>query len=366
MSGGFCTRLIQMNPLTGTIQSLQKNLDAHPDIPGPVRQRALELLSRALLSLQYGGGGATLETAEKYIALLCNLPWQTQSEDLLDIAKAQETIDSRHYGLPRVKERMMQYLASVILVKKKNIRAVLRAPSLLFVGLAGTGKTTFAQIIAETLGRKSYLIPFGGLTGALDIRGYSKTSPYAQPGLILRALVSCGTRNPVIIFDEMDRVHSQDAAGIMGALLELLDPNQNTGFTDYFLDYPFDLSQVMFIGTANNTKDISTAVLDRMEIIEMPSYNDSEKIMIGKTFVLPKQIALAGLGPSDLQIDESVWPKLVRPLGFEPGIRSLERLIEHIVRKVALQVVSGQFTSITITEENMYHYVDMTLASAGT
>lgn len=359
------TRLILMNPVSSTIRSLQGQLEAHPEIPEPARMRALEILSRATLSMQYGGGSASLEVAEKFVKLLSSLPWRNESQDLLDIAQAQQIIDSRHYGLPHVKERIMQYLASVILVKKKLPDAVIRTPSLLFVGLAGTGKTTFAQIIAQTLGRKTYLIPFGGLTSALDLRGYSKTSPYAQPGLILKSLVACGTRNPVIIFDEMDRVHSQDSAGIMGALLELLDPNQNTAFTDYFLDYPFDLSHVMFIGTANNTREISTAVLDRMEVVEMPSYNDAEKIMIGKTFVLPKKITLAGLETGQLQIDEGVWPKLVRPLGFEPGIRSLERLIESIVRKVALQIVSGQFQSVTLTEENMYHYVDMTLASAG-
>lgn len=354
-----------MNPIVGTIKKLQEMLVANTAVPNDIKLRALEQLSRSAISIQYGGNGASFETTEKYIEFLCQLPWETQSTDNLDIVQAQHVIDSRHYGLPRVKERMMEYLASVILVKRKSAKAVLRAPSLLFVGLAGTGKTTFANIIAETLGRKSFLIPFGGLTNALDLRGYSKTTPYAQPGIILRALAKCGTRNPVIILDEMDRVHSQDSAGIMGALLELLDPNQNTTFTDYFLDYPFDLSQVMFIGTANNTHEISTAVMDRMEIVQMPSYNDDEKIIIGKTFVLPKKIAAAGLEPTQLTVDEGVWPKLVRPLGFEPGIRSLERLIESVVRKVALQIVSGQYETFTLTEENMFHYVDMTLASAG-
>ncbi len=354
-----------MNPIVGTIQKLQDALVANTAIPSEVRMRALEQLSRSAISIQYGGNGSSFETVEKYIEFICQLPWETESTDNLDIAQAQRVIDSRHYGMPKVKERLMQYLASVILVKRKSAKAVLRAPSLLFVGLAGTGKTTFASIIAETLGRKSYLIPFGGLTNALDLRGYSKTTPYAQPGTILRAIARCGTRNPVIILDEMDRVHSQDSAGIMGALLELLDPNQNTIFSDYFLDYPFDLSQVMFIGTANNTHDISTAVLDRMEIVEMPPYNDNEKIIIGKTFVLPKKLSAAGLESSQLTIDEAVWPRLVRPLGFEPGIRSLERLIESIVRKVALQIVSGQYQTFSLTEENMHHYVDTTLASAG-
>ncbi|HNS95166.1 MAG TPA: AAA family ATPase [Candidatus Woesebacteria bacterium] len=352
-----------MNPLAGTIKKLQDMIVAHPDVPEALKMRGFEQLARAALSMQYGGNGASFEIVEKYIEFMCQLPWNVESADNLDIAKAHQVIDSKHYGLPKVKERMMEYLASVILVKKENPRAIFRAPSLLFVGLAGTGKTTFAHIIAETLGRKSYLIPFGGLSQALDLRGYSKTSPYAQPGLILKALAHCGSRNPVIILDELDRGHGNDGAGIMGALLEILDHNQNATFTDYFLDYPFNLSQVMFIGTANNTREISTAVLDRMEIIEMPTYNDQEKIAIGKTYVLPREAQEAGLKLEQLIIDEDVWPKLVRPLGFEPGIRSLERLIESVVRKVALHIVSHDYDSVRITTENMYNYVDMTFAS---
>lgn len=353
-----------MNPIAHTIKKLQDALSAQNSLPDELKIRALEQLARAASSIQYGGSGATLEISEKYVEFMCRLPWGISTVDNLDIQKAKEILDSRHYGLPKVKERILQYLASVILIKQKNPQSVLRAPSLFFVGLAGTGKTSFAQIIAVALGRKFARIPFGGLANALDLRGQSKTSPYAQPGIVLRTIAECGSMNPVILLDEMDRVNPDNRAGIMGALLEILDTNQNNHFHDYFLDYPFDLSQVMFIGTSNNTKDISTAVLDRLEVVQMPSYTDAEKIMIGKQFVLPKQIALAGLGPTQLTIDEAVWPKLVRPLGFEPGIRSLERLIESIARKLALQAVSGQAQSLVLTEQNMLEYVDMTLASS--
>lgn len=353
-----------MNPIVATIRKLQGSLASNPDIPETLRIRALEQLARSVMAIQYGGGGSNLEITEKFVDFACRLPWKTQSPDVLDLVKAQEVMDSHHYGLPKVKERIMQYLASIILIKQKNKQAILRAPSLFFTGLAGTGKTSFAHIIAESLGRKFYRISFGGLANVLDLRGHSKTTPYAQPGFILRALAECGTRNPVIILDEMDRVNPEERSAIMGALLEILDPSQNYQFHDYFLDYPFDLSQVMFVATANNTNDIATAVLDRLEVIQMPSYTDDEKIMIGKKFVLPKQLSLAGLDMSQLQIGDDVWPKLVRPLGFEPGIRSLERLIESITRKVALQIVSGNLQVVSLNEGNMFQYVDMTLASS--
>jgi len=352
------------NPISGMLKRLQNALIDNVSIPEALRMKAFEQLARAAISIQYGGSGSTLEITQKYVDFICRLPWGVQTVDNLDITNAKTILDSRHLGLPKVKERILEYLASMILLKQKNPSAVMRAPSLFFVGLAGTGKTSFAKIIADALNRKFYRIPFGGLANVLDLRGQSKTTSYAQPGIILRAIAECGSRNPVILLDEMDRVNPDDRAGIMGALLEILDPNQNNHFQDYFLDYPFDLSQVMFIGTSNNTRDISTAVLDRLEIIQMPSYTDAEKIIIGKQYVLNRQMTLSGLDQNQLSIADEVWPKLVRPLGFEPGIRSLERLLESIVRKVTLQIVTGKVKSVALTEQNMYDYVDMTLASA--
>jgi len=345
--------------LTGLSQKVQAN----SALPSDLQRKAYEQISRAALSLQYGGSLGAIDITEKYIDFITRQPWQTRTEDLLDIHRVRQTMDSRHYGLDKVKKRIEEYLASVIMIKKQSPDASLRAPSLFFTGLAGTGKTSFAPIIAESLGRKFYRIPFGGLANALDLRGQSKMTPYAGPGIILRALVECGTRNPVILLDEIDRANPSDRAAIMGALLEILDPGQNNRFTDYYLDYPFDLSQVMFVATANNTKDISTAVLDRLEVVQMPSYTDEEKIEIGKKYVMPKMLAQSGLTTSQLSIDDAVWPRLVRPLGFEPGIRSLERLIESLVRKVTLQIVSGTATTVVINEANMNSFVDVTMSS---
>jgi ATP-dependent Lon protease len=357
------TGFMTANALVVTLQNLQTKLDANPSIPPEMRRRCLEQIARATIALQFGGNIANIEITEKYIDLVCRLPWATTTTDNLDIRLASQIMESKHYGLPRVKERVLQYLASVVMIKKKDPNAVLRAPSLFFVGLAGTGKTSFAPIIAESLGRRFVRIPFGGLANALDLRGQSKTTPYAQPGVILRCMAECGVRNPVILLDELDRVNPSERASIMGALLEILDPEQNYHFTDYFLDYPFDLSQVMFIATSNNTSDISTAVLDRLEIVQMPSYTDDEKIHIGKNFVLPRKLAEAGLSPAQVTIADNLWGRLVRPLGFEPGIRSLERLLEGIARKAALNIVTGKIQSLHLTEENMNQYVEITLAS---
>lgn len=352
-----------MNPVVATLQKLKGTVEAQPAMPLDLKNRALEQIARAALAIQIGGNTSAIEMTEKYVQFICNLPWNKCTQDNFDLTHARAVMESRHYGLPKVKERILQYLASMSLVKKRSPNATLRAPSLFFVGLAGTGKTTFARIIAESLGRKFMRIPFGGLANALDLRGQSKISPYATPGVIMRALVTCGSSDPVILLDELDRVNPDDRSAIMGALLEILDPGQNSQFTDYFVDYPYDLSKVMFVATANNTKEVSTAVLDRLEIVQMPAYNDDEKSMIGKRFVLPEKLSLSGLDASQFSIDDTVWPKLVRPLGFEPGIRSLERLIDSMVRHAALDIVSGKYQSLHVTEGNLHEYVDMTFAS---
>ncbi len=352
-----------MNPVVATLQKLKSAIDGKVGMPQPLKARALEQIARAAVAIQFGGNTSMIEMTEKYVQFLCQLPWDSSTEDTLDLKHAHDVMETRHYGLPKVKERILQYLATIALIKRKNPKATLRAPSLFFVGLAGTGKTTFARIIAESLGRKFVRIPLGGLANALDLRGQSKTSAYATPGVIMRALATCGSSNPVILLDELDRVNAIDRPAIMGALLEILDPGQNDSFTDYFMDYPFDLSKVMFVATANNTRDVSTAVLDRLEVIEMPPYNDDEKTIIAKRFILPQKLEYAGLDATQFSIDDVVWPKLVRPLGFEPGIRSLERLIESMVRHVALDIVSGKYQTLRLTEANMHEYVDTTFSS---
>jgi len=340
------------------IEKLRDNLQ-NTDLPANLRDKALEQIERINLTLKYGGNLSQIDITAKYIDWITNIPWFKKTEDILDIKRAQEILDKNHYGLKKIKERILEYISILILQKQKkqNEKIDYHAPILFFVGLAGTGKTTFALSIAEVLGKKFVRIPFGGLSSALDLRGQAKTSPEAEPGMIVKALRRAGSINPVILLDELDRVTPEARSAIMGVLIEILDPGQNRNFVDYFIDYPIDLSQVLFVATANNTNNISTAVLDRLEIIQMPSYTDEEKIAIAKNYILPHYLKKTGLSPDNLQIEESVWPKIIRPLGFDPGIRSVERKIEEIVRKIAYKIVLGYGINFIINENNLKEYM---------
>ncbi|MBI2641558.1 AAA family ATPase [Candidatus Roizmanbacteria bacterium] len=338
------------------IEKLKSELQK-ADLPANLRDKALQQIGRINLALKYGGNLSQLDITAKYIDWISSLPWNKKTEDILDINKAKTILDKNHYGLTKVKQRILEYL-SVLIVQKQRLKLdSFHAPLLFFVGLVGTGKTTLAMSIAESLGRIFMRIPFGGLSSALDLRGQSKTSPESEPGLVMRALKRAGSKNPVILLDELDRVTPESRASIMGVLIELLDPEQNANFLDYFIDYPFDLSQVLFIATANNTNNISTAVMDRLEIIQMPSYTDEEKMTIARNYVLPRYLKESGIPPENLKIEEAVWHKIIRPLGFDAGIRSLERTLEGIVRKIAYKIVGGGDNAFVITEENLKEYL---------
>lgn len=192
---------------------------------------------------------------------------------------------------------------------------------------------------------------------SLALRGQSRAFPDAEPGAIIKALRRAGTKNPVILLDEIDRVAEHARSDIMGVLIELLDPEQNATFTDHFIDHPFDLSEVLFITTANNTTNVSTAVLDRLEPIQMPSYSDEEKTTIAKSYVFPRTVKETGLRDGQLTIDDSVWPHIIRPLGFDPGIRTLERTIQGICRKVVRMIVEGKGQSFKLSPENVKEFL---------
>jgi len=291
-----------------------------------------------------------------YIDWVTSLPWSKRSDDILDLSFAKKILDKNHYGLAPIKERVLEYLSVLKLQKERGGRKM-RAPILCFVGLVGTGKTTIAYSIAEAMGRKFERIPFGGMGDPLYLRGQSRVYPGSEPGQVIKALRRAGTKNPVILLDEIDRVVEASRATIMGVLVELLDPEQNMAFNDHYLDFPFDLSEVLFIATANNTTNISTAVLDRLEPMLMPSYTDEEKIVIGRDYVLPKIMEDSGLTKDNLEIDPGVWLKIVRPLGYDAGIRTLERTINGICRKVAKMVVEKKGRKFRITEENIKDFL---------
>jgi ATP-dependent Lon protease len=297
-----------------------------------------------------------LDRLTSYIDWITSLPWNARTKDILDLDYAKKVLDSHHFGLAEIKDRIMEYV-SVLKLKGADNKEIARAPILCFVGLVGTGKTTIASSIAEAMGRKFARIPFGGMGDPLDLRGQSRMHPEAEPGKIIKALRTVGSKNPVILLDEIDRVTDAGRASIMGVLVELLDPGQNSAFVDHYIDFPFDLSEVLFIATANNTTNIATAVLDRLEPIQMPSYTDIEKITIAKNYVLPKKMKEAGLSDNQLVFDETVWPQMVRPLGFDAGIRTLERTIDGVVRKAAREIVEGKAQSIRLTPANAKQYL---------
>lgn len=294
----------------------------------------------------------------RYINWITFIPWNKRTQDVLDLARAKKVLDKNHYGLDEIKNRILEYISVMKLKQERSEGAeMMRAPILCFVGLVGTGKTTIAFSIAEALGRKFARIPFGGMGDPLDLRGQSRMYPEAEPGKVIKSLRKTQTKNPVILLDEIDRVTDAGSASIMGVLLELLDPEQNHEFTDHYIDFPTDLSEALFITTANNATNISTAVLDRLEPINMPSYSDQEKITIGRDFMLPKIIAAFGIPPGALTIEDDVWPQIVRPLGFDAGIRTLERTIEAMARKVARAIVEGKGQTFKITTQNIKEFL---------
>lgn len=297
------------------------------------------------------------QSASKYVDWVVSLPWYKEGQDILDLQFATEKLDEGHYGLQMVKERILEYISVLALQKARNPDQKLRAPILLFVGLVGTGKTTMAKSISNVMGRELIRIPFGGLGDPLYLRGQSRLHPESEPGAIIRGLAQAKTRNPVILLDEIDRVADEALNTIMGVLVELLDPEQNDRFSDHFIDYPFDLSQAFFVATCNNTTRIATAVMDRLEPIQMPSYNDEEKIGIGRDYLLPRALKDAGLSKDELVISENVWLNIVRPLGFDSGVRTLKRNIESVCRKVALLILSGKESRVVIDETNVKYYM---------
>ena len=316
-----------------------------------------EISDKLLNLLKFPGSGVELEKTIAYINFVLSLPFNKYSEDILDINRAKQILDKNHFGLQTVKDRILEYLSVLILHKQKEEANSFHAPILAFIGLVGTGKTSIAYSIAESLGRPLVRIPFGGLGDPATLRGQGRQKDDAEPGQIMKAVRLAKVSNPVILLDEIDRVAVEHRTDLMGVLVELLDPAQNQSFTDHYLDFPYDLSQVLFIATANNTANIATAVMDRLEPIQMPSYSDEEKLTIGRAYLLPKAMDEAGLDREVLIIDDSIWPQIIRPLGFDAGIRSLQRTLQGICRKVARRMVEGGLSPFKITQENLGEYL---------
>ena len=323
-------------------------------IPENLNAKLQELFMQLEINSQNDGSfWSNYYNISKYIDWVVAVPWFNQTKDILDLNYAKEKLNEGHFGLDTIKERIFEYISVLSLQKNRNPDETIRAPVLLFVGLVGTGKTTMAKSIAQVLGREIIRIPFGGLGDANYLRGRSRTIPDSEPGQIIKGLVNCKSNNPVILLDEIDRVADDALNTIMGVLVEILDPEQNNHFTDHYLDYPVDLSQAIFCATCNNTSRIATAVMDRLEVIQMPSYTDEEKTVIAKDYLLPRALKDNGLTTNDLQISADMWPQIVRPLGFDAGVRTLQRNIESLCRKVAKIILEGKTRQVVIDESNV-------------
>jgi ATP-dependent Lon protease len=273
--------------------------------------------------------------ARTYVEWLLDLPWKTQTDDNLDLAHARRILDEDHFDLEKVKERILEYLAVRRLVSDP------KGPILCFLGPPGVGKTSLGKSIARAMGRKFVRASLGGVRDEAEIRGHRRTYVGALPGRVLQSLKTAGTRNPVFILDEIDKVGMDYRGDPSSALLEVLDPEQNSSFSDHYVEVPFDLSKVLFIATANRADTIPAPLLDRMEIIELPGYTATEKLRIGRDHLLPRQLAEHGLTPESLQLPDDVLLRLVEGYTREAGVRSLERNIASLVRKAALRIAEG-------------------------
>lgn len=341
------------------LNNLSTTIDNIAGLPVLLEDRMRQMLKRLNRMAELGHYSTEFDSLARYIEIVSTVPWSATTEDRLSLDGTKEILDASHYGMEQVKERMLEYLATMILIKKRGGDMIAKSPVLLFVGLQGVGKTTLAISIAEALQRKFVRIAMGGIGSTLELRGKSKAYPEAEPGQIIKALIKTGVRNPVILLDEIEKASGERGLlnDIMAILLEILDPNQSHEFRDHYIDFPVDLSQVLFICSANNTGTISAALLDRMEVIKMPSYTDHEKLVIAQKYLLPKIFEKSGLREGELIIEESLWPGIIRPFGYDSGIRSLGRTLEAICRKVAKQIVEGTAESVYINEDNLKYYL---------
>ena len=277
--------------------------------------------------------------SRNYLETLCSLPWSKMTEDQLDLEEAKKILDSEHFGLEKVKERIVEFLAV------RKLRPDRKGSILCLVGPPGVGKTSIAKSIAKTLGRNFYRFSLGGMRDEAEIKGHRRTYVGAMPGKVIQAMRRAGSKNAVITLDEIDKLGASYQGDPASALLEVLDPEQNSNFIDHYLDVPFDLSHVLFIATANSLASIPAPLLDRMEIIELPGYTLEEKEDIAIRYVLPKELENHGIPPGAVKIERSALRKMMLDYSREPGLRTLQQLVAKIFRKTATQVVAGKATA---------------------
>ena len=317
-------------------------------MPQDVAEKANKELSRLSRMSSTSPDAAVIRN---YLDWLCDVPWTNETQDNADLALARKILDEDHYGLDKIKDRIVEYLAVMQLTHKLN------GPILCFVGPPGVGKTSIVKSIARALGRKYLRVSLGGVRDEAEIRGHRRTYVGAIPGKIIYMMKQAGCINPVLLLDEIDKMGKDNRGDPASAMLEVLDPEQNNTFTDHFLEVPYDLSKVLFVCTANATDDIPEPLLDRMEVIELSGYTELEKIEIANKFLLKKNLALHGIPDGVITISDRTYAKIVERYTGESGVRSLERMIAAICRKVALKLVANPDAKVEVTPDNLHEFL---------
>ena len=295
--------------------------------------------------------------ARTYLEWLTDLPWSKSSKDNLNIKKAGKTLNEDHYGLEKVKERVLEYLAVRSLKKKVTKNDTVRGPILCFTGPPGVGKTSLGKSIAKSMGREFVRISLGGVRDEAEIRGHRRTYIGALPGRIIQSLKKAKTNNPVFMLDEIDKLGSDFRGDPSSAMLEVLDPEQNHAFSDHYLEVDFDLSKVMFIATANYPDNIPHALYDRMEMLDFRGYIDDEKVKIAEKHLIPKQIKENGLTPKQVKFNEPGIKEVIRSYTRESGVRSLEREVSNVLRKIAVDVVNKKVKTVNVSKKVVNDYL---------
>ena len=329
------------------LSELKKRIE-QAGLPDEVRKVAEKELKR--LS-QMNPASAEVTVSRTYLDWILDLPWAVTTPDNLDIAKASDLLEGDHYGLDKVKKRILEYLAV------RKLKNDMRGPILCFVGPPGVGKTSLGRSIANALGRKFVRISLGGVHDEAEIRGHRRTYIGALPGRVIQGLKKAGSNNPVFMLDEVDKLGNDFRGDPSAALLEVLDPEQNFSFSDHYLEVPFDLSKVLFIATANMAEPIPAPLRDRMEVIEIPSYVEEEKLHIARRFLLPKQVAAHGLNAGQIEIADEALRAIIGGYTREAGVRNLERNIATVARGVAREIAEGKVGKAIVRKDSLTRYL---------